>query len=133
MEKTNKDYLDAAELVAHCKPSKLPYVLALLKQGGFVVRQEAIDAAKKNIGTDKAWVAENRKKRPHTNWKDTDDSTILALREAYMNGASLYKIASIADMHYATVYKALYGRVPTDYLRERINFALEEAYGIEVE
>ena len=133
MEKTNKEYLDAAELVAHCKPSKLPYVLALLEQGGFAVGEEEIKAAKKNIGRDESWVVAQRKNSKHENWKDTDDEIILALRDAFMKGVSLSKIASVAGVHCASVYKALYGRVPTDYMRERIVYGLEEAYGIEVE
>ena len=132
MEKTSKEYFEAAELVAHCKPSKLPYVLALLEKGGFIVPEEAIESAKKNVGGKKAWLKENRQRRPHTNWKDTSDSTILALRDAYMDGVSLCKLASVAEVNYATMYKAMYGRVPTDYMRERITFALKEVCGIEV-
>ena len=34
MENETDKYLEAARIVAECKPSKLPYVLAILREGG---------------------------------------------------------------------------------------------------
>ena len=106
MEEKDK-YLEAARLIAECKPSKLPYVIAILQQGGFDLDKTAIEKAKGNIREKQDWVLEYRNESDHANWEDTDDQTVLALRKAYYDGVNFSKIAIAAGVDRASVYKAL--------------------------
>ena len=126
MEEKDK-YLEAARLIAECKPSKLPYVIAILQQGGFDLDKKAIEKAKGNIRDRQDWVLEYRNESDHANWAETDDKTVLALRKAYYDGVNFSKIASAAGVDRASVYKALYGKKKlTDFMRSKIEKGLNE-------
>ena len=129
----NDKFLEAARMVAECKPSKLPYVLAILRQGGFEVGEDAIEKAKKNVNARETMLASARAESETKSWAETDDPDVLLLRKAFFDGASLSKIANVAGVNVATVYKFMYARKkrPTPFLRERIRFALKDVYGIE--
>lgn len=128
----NEKYLEAARLIAECKPSKLQHVLAVLRQGGFDVGDEEIEIAKRNIRERTDWLINARSQNENESWEKTDDTDVLLLREAFKNGASLTVIGNIAGVNRASVYKFLYAKKkPTPHMRERIMYGLKNAYGIE--
>lgn len=125
--------LEAARIISECKPSKLPYVLAILRQGGFDIGDEVVEQAKKNVRVRENWLASTRADSKSKSWAETEDPDVLLLRKAFFGGASLSKIANVAGVNVATVYKFMYAQKkhPTPLLRERIRFALKDVYGIE--
>ena len=128
----NEKYLEAARLIAGCKPSKLQHVLAVLRQGGFDVGDEEIEFARRNAMGRKDWLISARSQNESRSWENTDDPDILLLREAFKNGASLSTVANVAGINTASVYRFLYAKKkPTPYMRDRILYGLKEAYGIE--
>lgn len=128
----NEKYLEAARLIAECKPSKLQHVLAVLRQGGFDVGDEEVKNARKNAAGREKWLINMRARSENESWEETSDPDVIALREAFKNGVSLSTVANAAGINTASAYKFLYAKKkPTPYMRERIMYGLKEAYGIE--
>ena len=127
MDESNDKYLQAAELVANCKPSKLPYVLAILKQGGFDITPETIEKAKENIGNREKYRRDLREELGTSKWVDTDDATCLTLRKLYEDGKSIDKISSVSGVHRTMLYKYIRGeKKPSKPTVNRINDALSK-------
>jgi len=127
----NKDkYLEAARLVANCKPNKLPYVLALLKQGGFEISQETIDEAKQKVDGRNRYRQDLRDEHGTDGWKDTDDPACLTLRKLYENGESIIRLSRASGIHKTTLYSYIRGTAkPSKPTINRINEALSSLYG----
>lgn len=130
MENETDKYLEAARIVAECKPSKLPYVLAILREGGINIEEDAKVPPIKNIkGASKnaKWLEQKRKQHIPEEWRDTNDAVITAMREAFMSGISVTRFAEVSGIHRTNVYRFLEAGKPlTEYSRERIINGLRE-------
>lgn len=123
-------YLEAAKLVAECKPSKLPYVLAILRQGGIDVSKSAVKAAMENLRDRETYRKELRESKGTDLWNDTDDPTCLLLRKIYNDGESIIKLGNVAGVHRSSMYAYIRGiTIPSAPVANRILRAVSELYG----
>lgn len=106
MEEFDK-YLEAARLIAECKPSKLPYVLAMLKQGGFNVDDAESIAAEMKKKSKSKRAEYDRKTKNKCVWQETSDKLLLALRNAYEHGQNMTEFASTVHLSRASLYKIM--------------------------
>ena len=128
MEEEKDRYLEAARIVAECKPSKLPYVLAILRLGGIEIEREPqlpkVADLKGNDRKAKS-KSEIRRAKDWAEWYDTEDPTVLALRDAFKNGMNIYKFAAVAELPRTATYKILIAKTPlTDYYRKKVEQGL---------
>lgn len=122
-------YLEAAKIIAECKPSKLPYVLAVLKQGGIELKPEQLKEAKLNIKDRERYATELRKAKGHDGWLYTDDPTALRLRELYDCGKSITKLSSVSGIHRSCLYMYIRGKQkPNPATAKLINDAITQLY-----
>lgn len=117
MELTKEEYLEVLRIVSDCKPSKLKYVLAILKKAGIDIddddENEVIKKRQKKLVTS-ATVdeiqRESREKRYSGRWIKTSDPIILSLREAYLSGIKISIIAEAAGITRTALYEYMVGR-----------------------
>lgn len=117
-------YLEAARIVAECKPSKLPYVLAILREGGIEIedrpRMPSINKLKGAKGKEK-FLIESRGEKDPENWRDTSDETVLALRAAFKRGMNISLFSEASGINRSTVYKLMSAASKlSEYSRKRI-------------
>lgn len=117
-------YLEAARIVAECKPSKLPYVLAILREGGIEIEKDpkmpGIHNLKWAKGKEK-FLIESRGGKDPENWRDTSDETVLALRAAFKRGMNISLFSEASGINRSTVYKFMNATSRlTEYSRKRI-------------
>lgn len=114
MELTQNDYLEAARLVAECKPSRLKYVLEILRQGGIEIPEEVIMQTKQeHEASERSGIMsrrQDREKRYDKRWVKTDDPIILTLREAYLSGYKISEIAEASNITRTALYEYMVGR-----------------------
>ena len=116
------DYLAAAKVVAECKPSRLPQVLAILKQGGIDVPAADVKAAYAKIvaiPSDEERRKDKRKTEGHREWDETDNEAILRLREAYDAGASFTELSRLTGITRTTLYRYMYGELADNPTRDK--------------
>ena len=129
MEEKDK-YLEAAQIVANCKPSKLPYVLTILKQGGIDVSDRAVKAARENLRDRETYRKELRESKGTDLWNDTGDPTCLLLRKIYNDGESIIRLGNVAGVHRSSMYAYIRGiTIPSVPVANRILRAVSELYG----
>lgn len=130
MENETDKYLEAARIVAECKPSKLPYVLAILREGGINIEDDVKVPPVKDIKGENRramWLGKKRKQHVPQEWNDTDDEAIIVMREAFMSGISVTQFAEAAGIHRTNVYRFLEASRPiTEYSRDRIIMGLQK-------
>jgi len=112
MESKN-EYLEAARIIAECKPSKLPYVLAILEQGGFDIKEVSSIVPKLVSEKKKEFLASERSKEPNGLWAKTSNADILNLRSAYQSGLNISKLSSLSGIGRTTIYKFIAAEKPT--------------------
>ena len=119
--------LEAARIIANCKPSRLPYVLAALKQGGIDVGGLSVLQAKEAIRDGRSrWLRSEREDGFCANWETSYDETALALRKAYSNGLNISKFSHACGIGRTTLYKILQtGEISTPAYRKSITIALQ--------
>lgn len=131
MDLTKEDYLEAARLIAECKPNKLMYVLAVLRQGGFdvdsMVSNENSYYANYNS---KLTLDELRRKKRESRYKDiwinSDDPIVLALRNAYLDGFKVSDISECSGITRTAIYDYMRGsRQYSAFTKERFLNAFE--------
>lgn len=129
MEEKDK-YLEAARIVANCKPSKLPYVLAILKQGGIDVSDKAVKAARENLRDRETYRKELRESKGRDLWVESDNPTCLLLRRIYEAGESIIRLGSVSGVPRCSLYAYIRGiTTPSVPVVNRINRAVAELYG----
>lgn len=117
MELTKEEYLEVLRIVSECKPSRLKYVLAILKEAGITIDDEDSDkvfCAKQQELIDPSIIEgikrESREKRYSGRWIETSDPIILTLREAYLSGIKISTIAEAAGITRTALYEYMVGR-----------------------
>lgn len=117
MELTKEEYLEVLRIVSECKPSRLKYVLAILKEAGIHIEDD--DVKEVEIGKNEKFVTsfpvdeikrESREKRYSGRWLKTTDPIILSLREAYLSGVRISTIAEAAGITRTALYEYMVGR-----------------------
>jgi len=109
MEENKDRYLEAARMIMECKPSKLPYVLAMLKQGGFDIEDSEIIRLKQATNKRKSKSEYDRKLQNRCVWRATDDPLIVYLRKAYEHGQNMRDFAATIHLSRASLYKIMAG------------------------
>ena len=117
MELTKEEYLEVLRIVSECKPSRLKYVLAILKKAGIEIDdndQNEIVKKKQMKFISMPDVneihRESREKRYSGRWLKTTDPIILSLREAYLSGVRISTIAEAAGITRTALYEYMVGR-----------------------
>lgn len=123
MELTKEEYLEVLRIVSECKPSRLKYVLAILKEAGIAIDDEDSDKVfrvGKVFRTNQQELIdpsiiegikrESREKRYSGRWIKTSDPIILTLREAYLSGIKISTIAEAAGITRTALYEYMVGR-----------------------
>ena len=128
MENENDRYLEAARIVANCKPSKLPYVLAILREGGIEIEDDARLPSKENLrgaSKRKKSLSASRCIKDPVDWQPTEDKTILALRKAFKDGMNISRFAEASDLPRTAIYKIMSAKTKiTDYYRAKVENGL---------
>lgn len=127
MENTDR-YLEAARIVAECKPSKLPYVLAILKEGGIEIEDAPKLTSPENLkGNEKRKrrMSEARGGADPKEWYDTEDETVIALRNAFKGGMNISEFAAVSGLPRTATYKIMSAKTPlTEYYRAKVEKGL---------
>lgn len=124
MELTKEEYLEVLRIVSECKPSRLKYVLAILKEAGIAIDDEdsnkvfrvnsKVFYTKQQEPIDLSIIEgirrESREKRYSGRWIETSDPIILTLREAYLSGTKISTIAEAAGITRTALYEYMIGR-----------------------
>lgn len=119
------EYLEAARLIVECKPSKLPYVLTILEQGGFDLSRVSSVIPKLVSEKKKEFLMSERSQKENESWEPTDDPDILALRSAYQSGLNISKLSALSGIGRTTIYKFLAAYKPTSVsTRDKLMAAL---------
>ena len=123
---TQDKYIEAAKILANCKPSRLPYVLAALKQGGIDLGNLSAIQEQDSIPDGRARWLRSERENFSADWDDTTDEAVIALRRAYSNGLNISKFSHLSGIGRTTLYKILQtGTISTSAYRSRILTALK--------
>ena len=126
MDEDKDKYLEAARIIAECKPNKLPHVLAMLKKGGFDFSDDEIQLQKLKHRDRTEWNVEYRKSLGRAKWSNTDDPLLICFRKAYEAGQSMVGLSEASGIHRVSLYNILIGETKlSPYMSARLEKGLK--------